>query len=214
MFISQLHLDPRSRTVQRDISNIYDLHRRIMRAFPEETDRQTASVLFRLESVSDPLTSGIPLLVQSMTKPDWRKTYSAEDKVSLLVSPVPVKEIDTSGGIRGQFRFLLRANPAKRDSASQRIIPLRDEGSQIKWLSEHGEKHGFRFDESSLMIRKLPPTIISKKTDQRKMMISLEAVDYSGILLVTDEEKFIPVWQNGIGRGRAFGCGLLSLARI
>ena len=52
----------------------------------------------------------------------------------------------------------------------------------------------------------------SKK--QEKAQIALNIVDISGVLSVTDADAFADAVRNGIGRGRAFGCGMLLLRRI
>ena len=40
---------------------------------------------------------------------------------------------------------------------------------------------------------------------------TITAYQYSGILRITDSEKFIELFHKGLGRGKAYGCGLIQL---
>jgi len=75
MYLSQLILNPRSRRVQRELAEPYQLHRSLMRAFPDDLPPGTERILFR---VDEHPRLGVPaLLVQSLTLPDW--TWLGED---------------------------------------------------------------------------------------------------------------------------------------
>ena len=44
-------------------------------------------------------------------------------------------------------------------------------------------------------------------------MVSLLSVSFEGVLEITDEELFKAALTNGIGRGKAYGMGLLTIIR-
>lgn len=48
----------------------------------------------------------------------------------------------------------------------------------------------------------------------RKGRVALRTAQFDGTLRVTDAELFRQTLTQGIGRGRAYGCGLITLARI
>ena len=48
----------------------------------------------------------------------------------------------------------------------------------------------------------------------RDMPVTISRAIITGALKVVDREKFRNSFYNGIGRERAFGCGLLQLAPI
>ena len=57
--------------------------------------------------------------------------------------------------------------------------------------------------------------IFSAKTLPKKQQKSrLLAVTYEGVLTVTDTELFCKALTEGIGRGKAYGMGLLTVARV
>jgi CRISPR system Cascade subunit CasE len=51
-----------------------------------------------------------------------------------------------------------------------------------------------------------------QKRDQDRGGIVVEPVRYDGHLIITDPDAFTTAILNGIGRAKAYGCGLLSLA--
>lgn len=54
------------------------------------------------------------------------------------------------------------------------------------------------------------PTLVGKRRQAAK--ITVEAVRFDGHLVVTDPVAFAEAVTAGIGRAKAYGCGLLSLA--
>ena len=71
MFLHRIHLDPRCREARRDLSDPYQLHSTLCRAFCEP-DRKCpeGEFLWRLEPEAD--STGCPrILVQSWMMPDW-----------------------------------------------------------------------------------------------------------------------------------------------
>lgn len=53
-----------------------------------------------------------------------------------------------------------------------------------------------------------------KGKEQGKNKVSIKGVTYEGILKVYDEEKFKELLVAGIGRGKAYGMGLLTIVHI
>ena len=76
MYLSRLILDPKSREVRRDLANCHEMHRTLLKGFPETPEgvsdpRNYFGVLFRVESDR---RTGLPkVYVQSTFEPDWSK---------------------------------------------------------------------------------------------------------------------------------------------
>jgi len=82
------------------------------------------------------------------------------------------------------------------------------------WLKRQGERLGFEIVLDDDGLSKLQNSAylwhpLPKKGDKP----GFSAVDFCGELEVTDAEKFQQAVFHGIGRAKAFGCGLLLLAR-
>ena len=99
-------------------------------------------------------------------------------------------------------------------------IPLIGEEAQKTWLANkgkfvrnnsEGEKipGGFLIRES-LVLPESPWSVLQNKENQ----ITIKTVLFEGILEITNIKDFKHTLINGIGPAKAFGCGLLSVARI
>lgn len=215
MFLSRLLLNPRSRRVQRETADPYQLHRTIMAAF---TDPRAASgVLHRLDIHSR--TGQMTLLVQSQTAPDWVPLAATDyllpaDPLSDLDNPA-VKTISLPLSTGQVMNFRLRANPTvklvRRDETGQRLngnrVPLVHEDQQVAWLATKAGQSGFRVLHATI-------TAHSKERGLKKGQppLTLYTVQFDGRLQITDVAAFEEALARGIGPARAFGCGLLSLA--
>jgi CRISPR system Cascade subunit CasE len=215
MYLSRLLLNPRSRQVQRETADPYNLHRTIMQAFADKRDH--SGVLHRLDI--HPRTGQIVLLVQSQASPNWQALAAKDyllptDPFSGLDNPAvkPFALPLQSGQI---LNFRLTANPTikkvrrnekgERDNSNR--VPLVREDEQVKWLATKGEQYGFR----------LLHVTISNQNRQKGWKkdappLTLYTVQYNGRLQITSATQFLTAVQTGIGPAKAFGCGLLSLA--
>jgi CRISPR system Cascade subunit CasE len=81
---------------------------------------------------------------------------------------------------------------------------------QKQWLREQGEKHGFQVTEDSFEV-KGQQWFHFLKGKERGKAVSLLAVTYEGVLRVIDPEHFCETLCHGLGRGKAYGMGLLTV---
>ncbi|MCQ8119042.1 type I-E CRISPR-associated protein Cas6/Cse3/CasE [Methylomonas rosea] len=87
------------------------------------------------------------------------------------------------------------------------------------WLVEQGEGHGFALvtDQSGLFTVQNSAYAwhsLPQKTDKKGEKAGFSSVDFTGELQITDPEKFREILFNGLGRAKAFGCGLLMVRRV
>jgi CRISPR system Cascade subunit CasE len=214
MYLSRLLLNPRNRRVQKEIADRYQLHRSVMRAFPADLDPDEERVLFRLEE--NRRGNELTLLVQSWTLPDW--TWLAESEARGYLLPVnepnpAVKAFDLDLRAGQNLAFRLRANPTARrrlPDGSKKRIGLQREEEQIEWIERKAARNGF----SILSVRtsdqkKVGGQLYRQDTKQR---LTLFSVQFDGLLQVKDPDGVREAVRTGIGSGKAFGFGLLSLA--
>lgn len=99
------------------------------------------------------------------------------------------------------------------EKVKSKKIGIYKETEQIEWLHRKGNQSGFQI--INLQLDKGNKEKIKKKTDGKIIHeLDLFYVTFSGILRVTDSESFKRAYSQGIGSGKAFGCGLLLLANI
>lgn len=206
MYLSKLILNERDRKVRLDLSNAHDLHRTIMQAFPDEQrekPRADWNVLFRQE----PDTNVI--LVQSTfaAEPDWSQLPAGylndyhSKPFMLQAEQLRPDQI---------FQFRLKANPSKRNKETGKIMGLFYELDQMAWLGRQAERRGFLVQGVDIIPT---PNVFGRKA-KKNPPIKIFTALYQGILKVKDPILFLETIRQGVGRGRSYGCGLLSIAKI
>jgi len=221
MFLSLLRLEPRSASVQRDIRDPHFLHRTIMRAFPDIIDPEVKArayfgVLYRLEM--DRRRGRILLYVQSRIEPDW--SFLPPDYLVNDGMPNPaVKSVERAYASLREgrvLRFRLRANPTRKidtksgpngERRNGRRVPLSGVDAQVEWLARKGEQHGFQLLQATIAATGAAELVQSYSTGR-----TFQGVLYEGRLVVRDAERFREALANGVGPGKAYGFGLLSIA--
>lgn len=71
------------------------------------------------------------------------------------------------------------------------------------WLTSRSESHGFALDESTVSVAAY------QQHGGKRGQLRFSTVDLAGELIVTDAARFATMLASGIGRSKAFGCGLL-----
>jgi len=221
MYLSRLILNPRSRQVRSELARPYEMHRTLLNAFPqgkvhvERTEEDAIGLLYRIDE--DARSGALHLLVQSQQAPQWG--LLAEREYLLPVTDNPVTRAVNLQLQPGQvLAFRLRANPTKRLSAGTgnkgKRVGIYKEEDQAAWLQRKGSQHGFRLLQIQVSRNELVKQGEAIPAAQgRAHDLKLFSVQFDGILQVVDAERFVQAIGAGIGSGKAFGCGLLSVAR-
>jgi CRISPR system Cascade subunit CasE len=212
--LSRLELQSRHLGVARDLADVAEMHRTIMRAFPRSGDaspRAALGVLFRAELDAQRTI----VLVQSKVRPEWDQLADG-----YLVRAETKHIGDSLAGIADgrELRFLLVANPSRkiaRDGArnSQRV-EMRTDDERHRWLADRAARHGFRLGghgpHDGVRVDRIVMPRPTRGTSHSR--ITVKPVRYEGRLVVTDAELFVDTIQRGLGPAKAYGCGLLSVA--
>ncbi len=239
LYLSRLILNMHDRQVRRDLGNCYHLHQRVLDAFPTAppgtSAREHFGLLYRAEAFErDPWL--VRLLVQSTAVPDWsplpdRYCAAAPDACgNPAVRQVDAEYDQIQAGM--QLIFRLRANPTRRVGKHNldqderwrgKRIELCREADQIAWLERKARQSGFDLVRVAVQ-SELPDTRVTtqeKTRGQRPQRatsparaLTFGAALFEGRLQVTDRERFLATLRTGIGSGKAFGFGLLSVASV
>ena len=239
-YLSRLALNPRSREVRRDLADCQKLHRTVMAAFPQAPAAQEArehfGVLHRLEAGRD----GDPvLLVQSRAAPDWSRLPPGYllDSGGQRENPA-CKSID--GGLDAlqpgrELLFRVRANPTRKIDTRSGPDGRRSNGTRVElhgeqewlaWLERKAGQSGFRL----LSVRASPAVPdtrvagLDRITGSRpvangvngngRQRLTFFSVLFEGRLSIADAKLFRAAVEQGIGSGKAYGFGLLSVAPL
>ncbi|MEU5083325.1 MULTISPECIES: type I-E CRISPR-associated protein Cas6/Cse3/CasE [Streptomyces] len=205
--IARIRLNPHSRDVQRDLRDATEMHRTVMRMAPDDlgnSPRYQAGLLYRLDETD---TSSV-LLVQAASLDPSRLPagYGHAEVKSLAPMFTALRK-----GLGVRYRILL--NPTKRERLSLeekgqrgRIVALSGADADQWWLR--------RAAEAGLDIHVLTPTSMEparpRNREADRMRHSL--LRYDGTATVTDPDALRDAVLHGIGRGKPYGAGLLTLA--
>jgi len=170
--------------------------------------------LFRI----DPQAGGrVVILVQSALEPGW--DYAFRNAEYLLAAFPEVKTFDPSFANGQALRFRLSANPTRKIDTKSGPDGRRRHGKRVpvpadrlyEWLARRAESAGFSIDQDSVAIESSYIYVNKTRNDQGQR---LRSARYEGLLEVTDADTFRRAIGRGIGPGKAFGFGLLSVMRV
>ena len=205
MYLSRVYLDLSNRNTLKAVNSRSVLHGAVEAALTDDRSRK----LWRIDSLGGELY----LMILSNQKPD------------LSVIALQFGDTGRAGetreydGLLGRIKkgdiwqFRLTANPVKTDNVKQgqgkkRAVTIVD--FQKQWLMNRAEKNGFRLNEDSFDVVQNQWCRFFKKDNR---VVTLLSVTFEGLLEVTDEELFRNTLVNGIGRGKAYGMGLMTVMR-
>lgn len=191
----------------------YAVHQALWKAFRVET----RTFLYRADVVRTDAGSRMKALVQSTMAADWPSLGAALESAEQIERTLRVADGEV-------LRFCLRANPtvSRKDrgepkfkgighddfrTARGRRVALLDEDERLGWLARKAEQAGF--------------AVLGVRTSNQKPWawsrgdrnVRFDGVDFEGTLRVRDAGRLRDALVAGIGSGKAFGFGLLSLAR-
>lgn len=209
MYLSRVALDIKKRSTMVALANPQQFHGAVEQAFEGERRRR----LWRLDSLGDKLY----LLLLSQDVPDLQHIAEqfGTEEAPATKEYTPLLERITDGTV---WRFRLTANPTK--SVSNPTQPQKrgkvyahiTTEFQEKWLLERAEKNGFHLNPDNFTVVQCQWRRFQKEHKGRP--ISLLSVTYEGVLEVTDAEKFRQVLIEGMGRGKAYGLGLMTVMGV
>lgn len=219
MFLSRLMLNLRHKRTQSELARPYELHRTVMSAFPAVLP-VGERVLFRPEL--DERHEALRVIIQSQTEPDWRPLLAVPGYVQC---PPDFKTVALALSAGQVLAFRLRANPTTKKDSHQRPddpkdytngvrLGIADEDGQRSWLDRKGQQHGFRVLQVQVRPQGLQKSYKRDRVDDQPVVHVMThlAVQFDGLLQVTDPQLFGLAVRNGIGSAKSLGFGLLSLA--
>jgi CRISPR system Cascade subunit CasE len=172
----------------------YDWHQKLWLAFPDR-DGQARDFLTRVDRLDDGYFRALILSRTVPVCPQWCPQEAFQSKE---VPPSFLDKLD--------YRFSLVANPTRK--VNKKRIPIVSREGLIEWLQRKGEQHGFTCDMEA--VRTVPRP---REYFNRHGSMGLHSVmEFSGVLHVTNHERFREAFTNGIGSGKAFGFGMLALS--
>ncbi len=222
------------------LRNLYHVHQRLCMAFPSTARKsddpdflnpfnpaefaaaeprqvrvergEETGFLFRIDPQPG---GGVVILVQSAVRPEW--DYAFHNAGHFLAAAPQMKTFQPLFTAGERFRFRLLANPTRKIDTKSGPDGRRRNGRRVplgndrlcEWLARHAEAAGVSIDQESTIVQ--PGYVYVKKPNGPGQR--LRSARFDGILTVAVRARLQEKIVGGIGPGKAFGFGLLSLAR-
>lgn len=214
MYLSRVEVNPRRRSTLSMMESQQRMHAAVISSFPSFGQVEADRVLWRV----DHLGPSTYFLVQSSRKPDFSHII---DQYGWPDSEQGWDTLEYDGFLsrieEGQvWRFRLTANPVHSVNVGEKrgkVMPHVTVPQQKKWLLDRASSCGFKvvdtpqgepaFDVTERHIRRF---------ERNSATVTVSMVTFEGALTVTDADLLRKAMISGIGRAKAYGCGLMTLA--
>ncbi|MBD0741912.1 type I-E CRISPR-associated protein Cas6/Cse3/CasE [Streptomyces sp. CBMA152] len=236
MFLTRFRINTARPAARQVLSSPQAMHAAVMSSFPEilPSTPDAPRVLWRLDRNA---AAEVLLYVASPHRPDLTHLVEQAGWPAAAASGTPgwrtydyarfLNRLD-KGSV---WNFRLTANPVhsvrNRDGVPTKRTAHLVPKHQLGWLLERQKTSGFRLaekpaerqhtqhgDEYQVIIRDQRNLDFGKRGSGtgRPDRVTLKAVTYDGRLEVTDPPALYRVLTRGIGKAKAYGCGLMTLA--
>ena len=185
------------------IRDAYGIHKAVYSLFPQQTE-QTRDFLYADKGGDFKMRQ---VLILSHRPPEIPEFGQIESK-----------RIPDSFLEHAEYGFNVLLNPTKRDKASGKIVPIKgDSESGVtteqalhRWFVSKAPQWGFEVKPQSLQINEIGVQTIKKGEHE----LVHGYAHFLGQFKVIHPEKFKQSFQNGIGRAKSFGFGLLQIVPL
>ena len=210
MYLSRVELQLDRRETMLALSQQQLMHGAVERCFSGGRERR----LWRV----DWLESHCYLLVLSHEPPEftalWAQFGPSDEKAhwetkdySTLLSKLKNGQI---------WHFRLKANPVhsitseQTDAKRGKVTAHVTTAQQKQWLLSRTESLGITLREEEFDVTHTQWYSFDKGDRQR---VTLRTASFEGVLTLTDTQKFTEAMLSGVGRAKAYGCGLLTISQ-
>lgn len=191
LYASKLILSPRAKR-RLHIEDRYSLHRLLLDLLPVESKQRI------LWADDGEHLSG--RVLHLLSNADLSNIIVAED-IRFECRKIPDEFFE-----QNNYRFSINVNPTVKKNGKN--LAIRTPQQIEQWALDRFSKNGMVAEIQSLR----SPNVV-RFTRKNEEIVFFE-VRLEGVLSVKDREKFINSVSQGMGRSKAFGCGMLQLALI
>ena len=235
-YLSRVPINPMRRRSQWLLDNPQRMHAQVLHSLPTQPVRERT--LWRREDVADAdgVRRRVNLLVLTATRPSWAEAVhefgwpDTPEGEALVREYEPVLDHVQLGR---ELAFRVTANPSvitHQPTPKERAAgapPLAGRGArlghrsaphQLDWFLSRaagsGDIWGFTVgDPEEPHVRLVARERLSFQKAAGGPKVVLETATFDGVLRITDTSRFREVLLGGLGRGKAYGCGLLTVTR-
>lgn len=213
MFLTRMRLNPARRGTRFLLASPQRLHAAVLLGFPDIDPAPNARVLWRLDQIQ---RHDLQLYVVSPSEPDFTHLIEQAGWPTLAEATWQTRPYGPflSRLEAGQsWAFRLRANPVRRvrgENGRIKTWPLTASG-QEQWLIDRALGHGISLPSFTLTGRGSQEFERKNAPREKGRDVTIASAQFDGMLRVEDADLLRAALTQGIGRAKAYGCGLLTL---
>jgi len=213
MYLTRFPINLSRRDSRKLLGSPQAMHAAVMASYPKAPDpTPNARILWRVDRVhnesilyiSGPSEPDLTGLKEQAGWPTLEGGWDTADYRGFLAKLAPGQS----------WAFRLTANPV-RFARPKDGLPTQPFGhitvvQQQEWLLARSPGKGFKIDEGTLAVQDRRVAIFKRRGED----VTLRMATFDGLLEITDAESVRRALCAGIGRARAYGCGLMTLAAV
>lgn len=199
--------------------SLYAAHQLLWKVFPRDAEAER-DFLFRQE-----VREGLPcFFVVSERRPTNDELFRIETKdyaphleagqqlaFSLTANPVVARKMDGKKNSTKHDVWMDAKHEAKNMGLSDEKRIAHCEDRVRRWLITRAEPLGFVIEDQQINV----DGYFQHQFYRRKgRPIRFSSINFGGVLTVVDPNRLLQTLFEGIGRSRAFGCGLMLVRRV
>lgn len=231
MYFSRIQLNPQRRKTREALANPQVMHAMVASSAPPGMQTsEDGRLLWRIDRdshdirlyIASPCVPGLEHIVEQA---GWTASPGQTTDYTRFLDRLT----------RGQeYAFRATLNPVKRQRVANsrgKVLPFCRETEQIDWLRSRSASWGFELPDIPREFDPLSPGIpddsaspavkviraddrvFRKGSGTNRQHVTQRQVTFTGRLVVKDPLLMKRSLANGMGRGKAYGCGLMTLAR-
>lgn len=218
MYLSRVKIDYNNRRNLKDLTHVGAYHHWVEQCFPQEiSDGERSRKLWRIDRIK----GEDYLLVLSDKRPDVRGLLKYGKENTAVIKDYDAYLAGLQEGANMRFRVTLtpvksvkntedfdNSNVKRKRGKVCRLIGVQ---SQMDFLISRAEKNGFSVDANGFYISSQHYVTLQKTNQKPEKFLK---VDYEGVLTITDIDLFRRVLINGLGKKKAYGCGLITVLPV
>ena len=225
MFLTKIELAPERRLARKYLGSPQAMHAVVMGATGGNIGDGPGRVLWRVDRGTT-----TALYILSPLEPDCSQLVAEVGAAGTQARTLDYSPFLASLDAGQLWAFRLAANPSYSASRGPGVRGQRyghvTVEQQRQWLVERAPRHGFELmpvdhvdDEGSdgavMVVHRERPVFNRRRSEgEGRDRVTINRTVYEGVLRITDPESLRRALIAGIGRSKAYGCGLMTLARV
>lgn len=208
--MTRILINPAKRAGRKLLTNPQAMHAAVRAAFPPDIDETRSRVLWRVDSRGHEHV----LYIVGPEMPDAQHIVEQAGWGSRPAQSADYTRLLGSLSRGQQWRFGLVANPVVTVHKGEchgvrgKVLPHVTANQQLGWLQKRCEAAGFSLCDDVAVTKR-----DRLRFSRAQSKVAISVARFEGTLEVADPDALRHTLELGIGKARAYGCGLLTLAK-